>query len=268
MRALWTLLLMAALAAPSLAAPAPVDPARLMVLIVGPTSDPISPEEEDVVRRLNSLRRENALDQLQLGTMHWDQPAQAQLARTKLGIQRADLVAVALVELDARKVPYKTLYKVPRVTPESLDAAMEALRKWSRMTGLALDNVSPTVGGEPPPRQEAMTFEGILNTARRLESLSSTLWDRIRNEPLRSDGSDKAMRKALLGLAENSRLLRNALEQGRVNPTEYFQMTLASGDDFKRTEPQYTLPVAYRPSVPQIMEALAGIRQAYRQLNP
>lgn len=252
-------------ATPAAAAPATVRPERLMVLVIGPSSNPVNPDEADAVQRLNQLRRQNGLEAMQLGTMHFDQPEQAKFAKERLGIQRKDLVAVALVELDDRKSPKRSLYTIPRVTGDKLDSLQGTVTRWAQMAGVPLR--PRTDLDEPPLRDEQMTQEGILNTARRLETLTSRLWDSVKNEPLRRDQADRPVRRALLGLAENARLLRAALEQGRVNPREQFELVVDSGQEWRDSRPELSLPVPYRGQVPSIDEALAGIRQAYRQLN-
>lgn len=258
-----TLVLSAAV--PSLAAPGTLDPQRMMVLVIGPTSNPVNPDEADAVQRLNQLRRQNGLEAMQLGTMHFDQPDQAKFAKERLGVQRKDLVAVVLVELDNRNLPKRNLYSIPRVTADKLDSLQGTVTRWAQMAGVPL---RPRNDFEELPTGEQMTSEGILNTARVLENLTSRLWNSVKNEPLRRDQADRPVRRALLGLAENSRLLRNALEQGRVNPREQFELVVDSGQEWRDSRPELTLPVPYRGQVPSIDEALTGIRKAYRQLNP
>lgn len=256
-------LILAAL--PARAASGELSPERLMVLVVGPTSQPIHPDEGDAVQRLNLLRRQNGLDRMKLATMHWDQPQQARFCRDRLGLQRTDLVAVTLVELDASGAPRRALYTVPRVTARDLDRLQGTITKWSQVSGVPLG--LPPGEDDAPVRAERMTAEGIMATARRLDSLTAALWEGVRNEPLRRDQADRSARRALLGLAENSRLLRQALEQGQVFPRDQFALVLASSREWKASEPQFTLPVRYRVQVPPIDEALAGIRQAWNQLS-
>lgn len=251
--------------APALAAPGTLDPQRMMVLVIGPSSNPVNPDEADAVQRLNQLRRQNGLEAMQLGTMHFDQPEQAKFAKERLGVQRKDLVAVVLVELDNRNLPKRNLYSIPRVTADKLDSLQGTVTRWAQMAGVPL---RPRTEIDEPPTGEQMTTEGILNTARVLENLTSRLWNSVKNEPLRRDQADRPVRRALLGLAENSRLLRSALEQGRVNPREQFELVVDSGEEWRDSRPALTLPVPYRGQVPSIDEALSGIRRAYRQLNP
>lgn len=258
------LILLCGLAAPALAQ-GTLAPERMMVLVVGPSTRSVHPDEAEAVQRLNQLRRQNGLDRMKLGTMHYDQQAQARFCRDVLGIQKSDLVAVALVELDGKGNPKRSLYTIPRVTAEDLDRLQGTITKWSQLSGIPLR--SPAAQDQFPVRDEQLSSEGMLNTARRLEDLSAELWDRIRNEPLRQDQSDRSVRRAVLGLAENARLLRTAFEQGRVNPVEQFDLVLGSGQQWKASEPQFTLPVKYRYMVPSIDEALGGVQQAYRQLN-
>lgn len=259
-------LILSAAAPCSAALPASLSPERLMVLVIGPTSNPVNPDEADAVQRLNQLRRQNGLEAMQLGTMHWDQPEQARFARERLGISKKDLVAVVLVELDERNTPRRSLYSLPRVTADDLDSLQGTVTRWAQMAGVPLR--PRPLEGEDPIHREQMTAEGILNTARVLESLTSRLWESVKNEPLRRDQADRPLRRSLLGLAENSRLLRSALEQGRVNPREQFELVLDSAQEWRDARPELTLPVPYRGQVPSIDEALSGIRQAYHQLNP
>ena len=87
------------------------------------------------MQRLNQLRRQNGLDQMQLATMHYDQPAQARVCREVLSIQSRDLVAVSLVELDAKGAGAEPLH-LSRVNPADLDqlqGAYVALRSTGRL---------------------------------------------------------------------------------------------------------------------------------------
>lgn len=247
-----------------------VKPQQLLVLIVGPSGDRIAPEENQVVERLNRLRSEAGLTQLQMGTMHWDRPAEARFVRDTLGVDRNDLVAVALVQLDSQGRPHKPLHVERKVTAARIDAAQEqVLRRWSQLSGVSLPMAvsAPVVVPRPVPGAEVMTSEGILNVARQTETLANQLWEDLRNRPLRDDRKDVALRSALFGLVEHSRLLRIAMEEGLVNPVERFQRTLRSGDDLKAGEPQYYLPVDLRGREKPLFQSLEQLRRAYAQLN-
>lgn len=263
---LLTLLLALTLGAATQAAPTTLLPERILVLVVGPTTSPIHPDEGEVVQRLNLLRRQHGLDQMQLATMHYDQPAQARVCREVLSIQGRDLVAVSLVELDARGNPMRSLYTLPRVTSANLDQLQGALSRFSQLSGLPLRDLNLADG--IPVRDEILTSEGVLNTARRLESLTQSLWAEVRNQPLRADQADRRARQALLNLAENSLLLRQALDQGLINPREQFQLVLTQAQEWKASRPELNLPVRSREKVAPINEALMGVRQAWLQLNP
>ncbi len=260
------LILVLTLTAATQAAPTTLAPERMLVLVVGPTTTPIHPDEGEVVQRLNLLRRQNGLDQMQLATMHYDQPAQARVCREVLSIQSRDLVAVSLVELDTKGNPVRSLYTLPRVTPANLDQLQGTLSRFSQLSGLPLN--SPNLADDFPVRDEIMTSEGVRNTARRLESLTQALWTEVRNQPLRSDQADRRARQALLNLAENSLLLREALDRGLINPREQFQLVLTQAQEWKDSRPELNLPVPSRGKVAPINEALMGVRQAWQQLNP
>ncbi len=133
---LWILL--ALLCLPLLAAP-PLRPEQTMVLVVGPTSSPIDENEQAVVTRLNDTRKQAGLTQLLLATMHFDQPTQAKICKEKLGITEADLICLAVVQLDLKtRRPVKTLYKVSRVTPASLDQVETTVRRWAAESGVKM----------------------------------------------------------------------------------------------------------------------------------
>ncbi len=260
------LILVLALAAATQAAPTTLAPERMLVLVVGPTTTPIHPDEGEVVQRLNQLRRQNGLDQMQLATMHYDQPAQARVCREVLSIQSRDLVAVSLVELDAKGNPVRSLYTLPRVTPANLDQLQGTLSRFSQLSGLPLHN--PNLADDFPVSQEMMTSEGVQNTARRLDDLAQALWVEVRNQPLRPDQADLRARQALLNLAENSLLLRQALDRGVINPREQFQLVLTQAQEWKDSRPELYLPIPSRAKVAPINEAIQGVRQAWLQLNP
>jgi hypothetical protein len=131
---LW--LLIALLVLPLLAAPQ-LRPEQTMVLVVGPTSSPIDENEQAVVTRLNDVRKQAGLTQLLLATMHFDQPTQARICREKLGITESDLICLAVVQLDLKtRRPVKTLYKVSKVTPASLEQVEKTVRQWAAQSGV------------------------------------------------------------------------------------------------------------------------------------
>ncbi|MBI3928754.1 MAG: hypothetical protein HY319_24655 [Armatimonadetes bacterium] len=266
-------------------------PEELLVLIVGGSADSISADEKAVVNRLNQLRGEYGMKQLRMGTMHFDRPKEAVYLRDVLGIRETDVVSVSLVLLDNRTGrPVRNLYTISRVSRQAIDAAEdELLRQWSELSGVPLpSSLRPTGPGVPvtrptatptkrptsaPPRTpvptgEVLTHEGVLGIAKEAERSSAALWEQVRNRPMRDDGQDKLLRQALLGLVERTRLLRIALEEGIVNPSNRFQGVLQSTREFEQSGPTYYLPVELRQQVPGFMKILRRVEQAYYQLNP
>ncbi|MCE7874070.1 VCBS repeat-containing protein [bacterium CPR1] len=131
-------LLVVLLALPLLGAP-PLRPEQTMVLVVGPTSNPIHADEQAVVNHLNDTRKRIGLTQLLLATMHFDQPVQAKICRESLGITESDLICLAVVQLDLKtRRPVKTLSKVSRITPASLDQVETTLRRWASESGVSV----------------------------------------------------------------------------------------------------------------------------------
>ncbi len=138
---LW--LLVALLALPLLGAPS-LRPEQTMILVVGPTSAPIDADEQAVVAHLNDTRKKIGLTQLLLATMHFDQPLQAKICRERLGISEADLICLAVVQLDLKtRRPVKTLYKASRVTPASLEQVETTVRRWASESGVEVPEATP-----------------------------------------------------------------------------------------------------------------------------
>ena len=252
-----------------LPAAAQTTPDKLLVLIIGPSGDKIAPAEQGVVERLNQLRGEAGLTQLQMGTMHFDRPPEAEFCQRVLGVRKSDLVAVTLVQLDAQGQPQRALYTIPKVTPAAIDQAhQEILEQWSNISGVALPAAAtrPDTHINRPPSQ-VYTPEGILNLARVVEQQTSAIWNDLRNQPMRSDGRDTAVRQTLLGLVESSRNLRVALEEGISNPKNRFEEVFAARDAWMVAEPQYYLPVDQRRHVEPLQSLFIQLEEAYTQLN-
>ncbi len=287
----------------SLAALANYSPDELLILIVGPSARKISRDEQAIVNRLNKLRSELGMRRLRMGTMHMDRPREARFLKKVLGITEHDVVSVSVILLDAKtQRPLKNLYTLRRVTPQAIDYVQnQILDQWSRLSGIALpedlthhrpdtyhgnktsttsyQNEIPSHAQPNPPAsshhnipyvapQEILTSEGILAITKQAEQLTATMWQKVRNSPLRQDGQDRRVRQHLLGLREKIRLLRIALEEGRSNPKRRFEMVLDEVESFKNSDPQYFLPIPQRKKVPELLAAYRKIAQAYYQLNP
>lgn len=275
------LILLLLLSAAAWAAPS-VKPENMTVLVIGPSSDRIDPDEQQVVARLVELRRQFGLEKkLIMGTMHFDRPREAQLAKSVLGIQETDLVCLTLVQLDAKKkMPVRRLYSIPRVTRASLDQVERMVQTWASMGGVSTGSMPglpiPTRSTgvwQPDPnrpriRGQVYSTDGMLNTVKRAEFLAASLYDGVKNQPLRRDRSDQTSRQELLGVVEQTRNVRIAFEEGRGNPKDRLEWALRARDNFRRTQPELSLPLIVRSQVPQLMEALDQLEAIYFQLNP
>lgn len=112
-------------------------PEQMMILVIGPSADNPDADQVAVVDRLQALRQDPAWRQLQMGTMHFDRPREAEFARKVLGIQRHDLPCLVLVQLNEKRVPARKLYALPRVTRRSLEQVDSMAQNWAARAGLA-----------------------------------------------------------------------------------------------------------------------------------
>jgi hypothetical protein len=279
------LLTLAALAAP----PAQVwKPEEVMVLIVGPTSNPISTAESDVVSRLAELRSQYQLSKLKMATMHWDRPGEADYARKVLNVTAADLPAVAVVQLDKKGMPVKKLYVMPRVDRTSLESIDKVVKLWAGFTGVTVTAVpkpkaspaavrpaatpSPALGGPAPtgPRPTGPNYstDGMLTMARLTDDLTQSIVARQKDLPLRPDQRDQPARQALLNLSENTRQLRQAFETRNGNPQEQLRQVLRRKQEFRTTQPDVYLPTVVRSDTRRLFDLLDQLEVIYYQLNP
>ncbi len=277
----------AALAAP----PAQVwKPEEVMVLIVGPTANPIAPGETLVVSRLAELRTQYKLNKLRMATMHWDRPGEADYARKVLGVTNADLPAVAVVQLDKKGMPVKKLYVMPRVDRTSLESIDKVVKLWAGFTGSSVATAppaaspvavrpaasppspalpSPAVGG-PGARPAGPNYsaDGMLTMARLTDDLTQSIVARQKDMPMRPDQKDQAARQALLNLGENTRQLRQAFETRQPNPQEQLRQVLRRRQEFRTTQPDVYLPTIVRSDTRRLFDLLDQLEVIYYQLNP
>ena len=268
----------------------PANLSEYMLLVIGPNSKKIDPVETAVVKRLQVIRQQANYRSLAMATMHFDRPQEAAYATKMLGIRKEDLVCVCLARTDPRtKQPVQRVYALSQVTPENLvflENTLQTLTKTSLKIPTA--NQTPGPNALPSPNQnpdlnsgwtpepgraplrggQVYSWEGILSIARQSEQLSASMWETTKNQPTRADMSDNPCRQALLGVAESTRLLRIAAEEGQINPKERLQRVLRNRDMLRRAEPQYFLPPAVRPSIGQLLESLDQVERIYWQLNP
>lgn len=276
------LLTVAALAAP----PAKVwKPEEVMVLIVGPTSNPISAGESEVVSRLAELRKQYQLSKLKMATMHWDRPGEADYARKVLGVSAADLPAVAVVQLDPKGMPIKKLYVMPRVDRTSLESIDKVVKLWAGFTGVSVTaaanpkpspaavrpgptpSASPAMGG-PPTTGPSYSTDGMLTMARVTDDLTQSIVARQKDLPLRADQRDQPARQALLNLSENTRQLRQAFETRNGNPQEQLRQVLRRKQEFRTAQPDVYLPTVVRSDTRRLFDLLDQLEVIYYQLNP
>lgn len=241
---------------------------RLLVLVAGPSGDRIHPEQQAVVAHLNSVRSEYGLGALQMGTMHYDRPAEAEILEGVLGFSRYRGVTVGLVELDNRGVPVRTLYKMENVTKGSLEAGQaDLLNRWSQISGEALPAIKaatqqpPTLG---PPR-ETYSFEGIRAVITELDDKAQFLWREVRNAPLRADGQDEEVRRQTRDLAEGMEALKAASDRGVIFPIYELEEVVRIGYDWEDSEPQYFLPVPLRGEVRRVLTLLEQTEDILKQ---
>lgn len=128
-------------------------PDQMMVLVVGRSAESPDADEEAVVDRLQGLRQDPAWRRLQMGTMHFDRPREAEFARNVLGIQRADLPCLVLAQLNEKRVPARKLYAIPRVTRASLDQVDKIAQSWAVRSGVSVpgNNGATAPGGTAAP---------------------------------------------------------------------------------------------------------------------
>jgi hypothetical protein len=263
----------------------PANLSEYMLLVIGPNSKKIDPVEAAVVKRLQVIRQQANYRSLAMATMHFDRPQEASYAGKVLGIRKEDLVCVCLAKTDPRtKQPIQRVYALSQVTPENLVFLETTLQNLTK-TSLKLPSATATAGGinpnttqtsgwTPEPGHtplrggQVYSWEGVLAVARQSELLSASMWETTKNQPTRSDMSDNPCRQALLGVAESTRLLRIAVEEGQTNPKDRLQRVLRNRDMLRRAEPQYFLPPAVRPSIPTLLESLDQVERIYWQLNP
>ncbi len=240
---------------------------RLLVLVAGPSGDRIHPDQQAVVAHLNGLRSEYGLGALQMGTMHFDRPAEAEILEGALGFSRYRGVTVGLVELDSRGVPVRTLYKLENVTQGSLEATQgDLLNRWSQISGEALPAIQAAAKSQPlgPPR-ETYSFEGIRAVITELDEKAEFLWREVRNAPLRDDGQDEEVRRQTRDLAEAMEALKAASDRGVIFPIYELEEVVRIGYDWEDSEPQFFLPVPLRGEVRRVLTLLGQTEDILKQ---
>lgn len=264
-------------------------PDEVMVLIVGPTANPIAPGETMVVSRLAELRTQYKLNKLRMATMHWDRPGEADYARKVLGVTDQDLPAVAVVQLDKKGMPVKKLYVMPRVDRTSLESIDKVVKLWAGFTGSSVavaqpaaspatvrptaspagpPAASPTSVGGPRPAGPNYSADGMLTMARLTDDLTQSIVARQKDMPMRPDQKDQAARQALLNLGENTRQLRQAFETRQPNPQEQLRQVLRRRQEFRTTQPDVYLPTVVRSDTRRLFDLLDQVEVIYYQLNP
>lgn len=265
---------------------------RLLLLVAGPSGDRIDPTEQQVVSYLNQLRGQYNLYNLQMGTMHYDRPQERRLLTQVLGFRPAAGVTVGLVQLSEQGYPQQTLYKSESVTPSTLKAQQrELMGKWSQLTGESVppelrsatsagtppqmtppsdlggppemtppsDNGTSSEPVAPPQSGEVYSFEGIRTVVTSLQQKTTSVWDDLKNKPLREDRMDVPVREATVALKQASDQLFQAHKRGVVYPLDLLEQVRARGRDWKHTDPRVYLPVELRSEVQPILNLLEQI---------
>ncbi len=265
----------------------------LLLLVAGPSGERIDPHEQALLGYLNGLRGEYNLYNLQLGTMHFDQPKEARLLREGLGFRPESGVTIGLVQLSDQGIPVRTLYKREGVTSDSVEADYrELLGQWSTVSGESLPQAlrptnatEPTVTNEPTATTEptvvtttttesghsqtpshlsaptandsvVYSFEGVRTVVTSFQEQTDALWSELRNRPLREDRLDVPVRESTARLVDLAKNLRQAHENGVIYPLEQLAAARAEGRQWKHSEPQFYLPVDLRKNVKPILQLL------------
>lgn len=121
------------------------------------------------------------------------------------------------------------------------------------------------VGSQLAPPEPVYDRGTLVNASRQAEALSQDLWADIRNRPLQPGGVDNEARRALLGLAESSRGLRLALEQGSTSPA-HFETLLSSRAVFLMQRRWLTDDPTLRQKSEQLVTELNMVVAAHRTL--
>lgn len=250
---------------------------KLLLLIVGPSGDRIVADEQEVVAYLNRLRNDYGLNNIQMGTMHFDRPRESRILKDSLGLDPKKGVTLALVQLSDQGVPVRTLYKREAVTAAVLESEhKDLLTKWSQISGERLPaelaaitsgtqrppitNPSSQAGDIGPPQAKVdVTFspEGVTSVIGALNNQLVDLWDYFRNVPVRTDQKDIVLRQMTLGLLEAStELHRIHTQEGLVYPLRQLENLRRAARDWEKAEPQYYMPVELRPEVPSLIDLL------------
>ncbi len=275
-------------------AQAPVPYQQMLLLIAGPSGDRIDPQEQRVVEHLNGLRGTYNFTELQMGTMHYDRPSEAAVLTKTLGFSPGKGITVGLVQLSDQGLPIRTVYKLEQVTQASLLAAQnDLLTRWSRATGQTLpadlrpagSNARPQATSSNPPTvanppaattqqpwlapntepTKAYTFDEVQSVTKALATRTATVWDNVRNAPLRSDGNDLAVREQTKTLYDAARNLRAAAERGVIYPLNELAAVSQIGRAWHETDPQYYLPVPLRSEVEPILDLLRQAEEIHTQ---
>lgn len=111
-------------------------PEQMMILLIGASTNNPTPDQQAALARLKALRGQQAFRQLKIGTMHFDRPAEARFATQVLGVDRAQLPCLCLVQLDSKlQRPVRKLYAIPRVTRQQLEQVETMGRMWAQSAG-------------------------------------------------------------------------------------------------------------------------------------
>ncbi len=107
-----------------------------MILLIGASANNPTADQAAALARLKGLRQQQAFRQLKIGTMHFDRPAEARFASQVLGVDRAQLPCLCLVQLDSQlQRPVRKLYAMPRITRQQLEQVESMGKMWAQSAG-------------------------------------------------------------------------------------------------------------------------------------
>lgn len=217
-------------------------------------------ERRHFVREVGLLvhQRRGEVSGSEVPTFAYDlsEPGQARYVREGLGLQEeAPFAVVAEFEGDR---PVRTVGQPASMLTPALS---------SRLLWGTLQGAKPGAGESVPPGPATepiiYSIEGLVVCVIRSHELSTQLYESVKHQPL---GEDRRARQDLLGIVENSGILRQELEQGVERPLEAVQRLLANAADFRSNQGSLRLDPQQRELLRLLLQVLTQTEAAQRQL--